>query len=75
MTTYLLDANVLIAVTLREHEHHDRVATWSAGVSPISLWPIVEDALVRFFVRIGESRAVAAAVLHAVRGRPASTCS
>lgn len=70
MTTFLLDANVLIALTLREHEHHDRAATWSSGISSIALCPIVEGALIRFLVRMGESPAVAAAVLYAVRARP-----
>jgi len=62
-TTYLLDANALIALAVADHEHHDRAAAWAAHVERIALCPIVEGALVRFLVRIGESPATAAAVL------------
>lgn len=67
MTTYLLDANVLIALTIKEHEHHERASAWMAGIDRFALCPIVEGALVRFFVRLGESAATAIAVLTAVR--------
>lgn len=55
MTTYLLDANVLIALTVAEHEHHGRTSTWSAGIERFAVCPVVEGALVRFLIRIGES--------------------
>ncbi len=67
MTTYLLDANVLIALTVDEHEHHDRATTWASSVSSFAVCPVVEGALLRFLVRLGESQATATAVLHAVR--------
>lgn len=70
MTTYLLDANVLIALTVKEHEHHERASTWMAGVDHFALCPIVEGSLVRFFVRLGESVAAAIAVLEAIRAMP-----
>lgn len=70
MTTYLLDANVLIALTVKEHEHHERASTWMAGVDHFALCPIVEGALVRFFVRLGESVAAATAVLKAIQAMP-----
>lgn len=63
----LLDANILIALTVRAHEHHDRNAIWSSGTSSMALCPVVEGALIRFFVRMGESHAEAAAVLRTVR--------
>ncbi len=69
MTTYLLDANVLIALTVREHEHHERCTTWLAGLGGadhFSTCPILEGALVRFLVRAGESSATAQAVVRAV---------
>jgi toxin-antitoxin system PIN domain toxin len=69
-TTYLLDGNALIAATVAEHEHHDRVATWLAGVESFAVCPVVEGALVRFLLRLGESSATARAVLEAVRGHP-----
>ena len=70
MTTHLLDANVLIALTVKEHEHHELASTWMAGVNHFALCPIVEGALVRFFVRLGESAAAAIAVLEAIRTMP-----
>ena len=63
MTTYLLDANVLIALTIEEHEHHRRVSTWLANVERVALCPLVEGALFRFLVRIGESVGAASEVL------------
>jgi len=70
VTTYLLDANVLIALTVQEHEHHGRVASWMAGVEHAALCPIVEGALVRFLVRIGESISVASEVLRLMYVNP-----
>ena len=70
MTTYLLDANVLIALTVAEHEHHPRASAWAAGIDHFALCPIVEGALVRFLVRIGESARVAKDVLRAVHRMP-----
>jgi toxin-antitoxin system PIN domain toxin len=69
-TTYLLDANVLIALTVAEHEHHDRASAWAATTDRFALCPIVEGALVRFLVRIGESTHAAAQVLRALHAMP-----
>jgi uncharacterized protein len=66
VSTYLLDANVLIALTVAEHEHHERASAWAAGVDSFAVCPVVEGALVRFLVRAGETPAVATAVLRAV---------
>ena len=70
MTTYLLDANVLIALTVAEHEHHDRASRWAAGIERFALCPVVEGALIRFLVRIGESATAATEVLRAVHALP-----
>lgn len=67
MTTFLLDANVLIALTIVEHEHHDRARDWLAGVERFTVCPIVEGALVRFLLRMGESSSTSAAVLAGIR--------
>jgi toxin-antitoxin system PIN domain toxin len=69
-TTYLLDANALIALVLGDHEHHHRAAAWAATVDRIALCPIVEGALVRFLIRAGESQATAAMILAYVHGSP-----
>ncbi|RIQ16363.1 TA system VapC family ribonuclease toxin [Jiangella rhizosphaerae] len=68
MTTYLLDANVLIALTVAEHEHHERASRWAAGIDRFAVCPIVEGALIRFLIRLGEATHSAAAVLREVRG-------
>ncbi len=70
MTTYLLDANVLIALSVSEHEHHDRASTWAAGIDRFAVCPVVEGALVRFLVRTGETPSVATALLRAIHAVP-----
>lgn len=73
MTTYLLDANVLIALTVREHEHHDRCSRWFGGFSTddgFATCPTVEGALLRFLVRVGERSSAAQAVVTALRSDP-----
>ena len=72
MTTYLLDANVLIALTIEEHEHHELVTAWAAGAESVALCPVVEGALVRFLVRIGESASTAQGVLQMLHADPRS---
>lgn len=67
---YLLDANVLIALTVAEHEHHERVSAWLAGVDRVALCPVVEGALVRFLVRIGERPTVAKELLRRLHADP-----
>lgn len=68
--TYLLDANALIALAVADHEHHDRAAAWAADVERIAVCPIVEGALVRFLVRLGEDRATALTVLSDMYASP-----
>jgi hypothetical protein len=70
VTTHLLDANVLIALVVAEHEHHDAASDWLAGVDEFAVCPIVEGALVRFLTRLGEAPATATAVLAGVRAHP-----
>lgn len=69
MTTFLLDANVLIALTTREHVHHERVTSWAIEVERFAVGPIVEGALLRFAVRLGASMAEARETLRLVRDR------
>ena len=63
---YLLDANVLIAMTIAEHEHHVRVSTWLATVDQVAICPVVEGSLIRFLVRVGETTDAAQQVLRAL---------
>ena len=67
---YLLDANVVIALTLEEHESHRRVSRWATSVDRIALCPIVEGAFLRFCVRLGESVRVAMQILTLLQSDP-----
>jgi predicted nucleic acid-binding protein len=66
VTTYLLDANVLIALTVADHEHHARTSAWAAGITRFAVCPMVEAAL----VRVREGAAVAQQVLSVVHALP-----
>jgi uncharacterized protein len=71
--TYLLDTNVLIALTVQEHEHHERSTAWASSVDRVAVCPIVEGGLVRFLLRLGESPTTAVEVIRRIRGLP--SCS
>ncbi len=64
MTT-LLDANVLIALTVLEHAHHDAAETWFAGIGDerVAVCPSTEGSLVRALIRAGVSATDAQTVL------------
>lgn len=68
MKTYLLDANVVIALCVAEHEFHERVSRWRAPEVRVALCPIAEGALVRFLLRQGDTSSTASRVLQAIRG-------
>ncbi|MRG59831.1 PIN domain-containing protein [Agromyces sp. CFH 90414] len=70
MSPTLLDANALIALVVEEHEFHERMTRWAAEAGPIAVCPIVEGALVRFLVRLGESADTCVAVLAALHRHP-----
>ncbi len=65
--TALLDANVLIALIVAEHVHHDAAAEWlSASDAAFATCPITQGSLVRFLLRTGTSAAAAREVVRAV---------
>ena len=68
--TVLLDGAVLAALTIAEHEHHDRAGRWLATQPGFAVCPITEAALLRFLLRLGESPATALAVLDGIREHP-----
>lgn len=70
MTTYLLDANVAIALSIAEHEHHDRASNWLVGVAGFAVCPVIEGALVRFIMRLGESGTTARALAEGLSAHP-----
>ena len=65
--TVLLDANVLIALVVSEHVHHDAAAEWlSLSGTGFATCPITQGSLVRFLVRMGQSATAAREVVSAV---------
>jgi toxin-antitoxin system PIN domain toxin len=62
--TVLLDANVLIALLVDEHVHHEVAESWFAGLSEsFATCPVTQGSLMRLLVREGQSAATARQVL------------
>jgi uncharacterized protein len=67
----LLDANVLIALVVAEHVHHDAAEAWlERAEGPFATCPLTQTALLRFLVREGWPARDAAAVLAALARHP-----
>ena len=65
--TALLDANVLIALVVTDHVHHDAAAEWLAAFdAEFATCPITQGGLVRFLVRAGQSAAAARDIVSAI---------
>ena len=63
MTT-LLDANVLVALVVSDHVHHDAAGDWwAAHRGAFATCPITQGALVRLLIREGQNAATARDVL------------
>lgn len=70
MTT-LLDANVLIALMVSDHVHHDSAEKWlTAGVVAFATCPITQGSLVRLLVRKGQTAGTARDVVSAIATDP-----
>ncbi|MFD3703743.1 TA system VapC family ribonuclease toxin [Nocardia sp. NPDC058658] len=58
--TALLDANVLIALVVTDHSHHDAAEEWFAGSSvKFATCPITEGSLLRLLLREGQTSGAA----------------
>lgn len=69
--TYLLDANVLIALVDPDHVHHEAAANWLAGHDqPFTTCPISQGALVRYLLRQGHTAADAGRALRRIGSLP-----
>lgn len=67
---HLADGNVLIALTVSDHVHHDAAVEWFGRVEPdLATCPITEGALLRFLIREGSSAVEAMTVLDAIRAQ------
>lgn len=65
--TVLLDANVLIALTVSDHVHHELVENWFAERSEaFATCPVTQGALVRFLLRSGATARDAVDVLRSL---------
>ena len=65
--TVLLDSNVLIALVVAEHVHHDHAAGWFADAKiAFATCPITQGALVRFLLRNGNTATAARAVISGI---------
>lgn len=58
----LLDANVLIALTVRNHEHHGRARAWLGDTRRFATCPSTQGSLVRYLVRVAGTDHAAAAL-------------
>jgi toxin-antitoxin system PIN domain toxin len=66
--TTLLDANVLIALLVTDHVHHDVAEEWFAGSeNNFATCPVTEGSLLRLLIREGQSADDAQAVLDALK--------
>jgi uncharacterized protein len=69
--TVLLDANVLIALVVADHVHHDPAETWlSTTTERFATCPITQGSLVRLLVREGQSGAVARNIVATIMNDP-----
>lgn len=65
--TSLLDVNVLVALVVADHVHHDAAEGWLVGDEHrFATCPITQGGLVRFLVRSGEAPGTATAVVRAI---------
>ena len=64
-----MDANVLVALIVSDHVHHDAAENWFAGVDDsFATCPITQGSLVRLLMRGGQSAEDAHAVVAALTG-------
>lgn len=52
MTTFLLDVNVLLALSLPNHQHHAAATTWFAADRSWATTPMTETAYVRLMTNV-----------------------
>jgi uncharacterized protein len=69
--TFLLDANVLIALVVEDHVHHESAEAWfTETTAAIATCPITQGSLVRLLIREGQSAPSAKAVVEALMIQP-----
>ena len=69
--TVLLDANVLIALLVGEHVHHDAAESWFAGLTGnFATCPVTQGSLMRLLIREGQPAVTAREVLRGTTADP-----
>ena len=69
--TVLLDANVLIALLVADHVHHEPAEAWFASLTdPFATCPITQGSLVRLLIRDGQSAETARNVVRGMSAHP-----
>ena len=69
--TILLDANVLIALLIDDHVHHQAAENWFVGVAgSFATCPITQGSLMRLLIREGQPAAAARAILNGTAADP-----
>lgn len=65
--TVLLDSNVLVALVVIDHVHHDAAESWlAASGSDFASCPITQGSLIRLLIRQGQSAPDARSIVEAV---------
>jgi uncharacterized protein len=67
-STYLLDGNVLVALVVAEHVHHEAARAWFQRAQRFATCPTVQGTLLRLLIRQGSSIAGARQALSIVTG-------
>jgi len=71
VSTFLADGNVLIALTVADHVHHETAVAWFEGTdASLATCPITEGTLIRFLLREGHTADEAISVLEVFRTQP-----
>ena len=62
--TVLLDANVLIALLVEDHVHHEAAENWFVGIGgSFATCPITQGSLMRLLIREGQPAAAARTIV------------
>lgn len=71
MSVALVDGNVLVALAVQDHMHHQHARDWLSGYDgDLATCPITQGTLLRFLVREGLLASDAAAVLNQIETLP-----
>lgn len=69
--TFLLDANVLIALVDSDHVHHQPAVDWFSGTDEtFATCPITQGALARHLLRVGHTAGDIGAAIVRIQGLP-----